>query len=210
MSAEASGIRRRSLMLSAVDRKSQVHLKLDEDLFKPTEAGKDIPIGSIGGDTPFYNLQIRGKLFESNEIVLEDGTNDSVVALVERKYLTDGYKFLLYSIRLALPGQEPSNVLKYGVKLYSFGTVTEEGDVLKVVREGETESKFKLEPEGNKYVIKKAGVPVASMTPGEGDYYGLDIDQEVDPILLICLAAIADEQKKKTYRGGEYEGPKQG
>ena len=90
--SEGRTARCRSIFLSAVDLKSNVQLKLDEDLFQPTETGADIPIGG-----PFYNLQIRGKLFDSNEVVLEDGTTDAVVALVERKYTTVGYTFFLYS-----------------------------------------------------------------------------------------------------------------
>lgn len=193
-----SNIRRRSIFLSAVDPDSSIHLKMmDEDLFKPTEAGADIPIGAVATGIPFYNLQIRGKLFDSNEIVLEDGTDDSVVALVERKYSTTGYNFNLYSKRRTYSGQEPSDILKYDKRLYAFGKVTESDRTLQVIKEGETEVKYTLEPKGDKYVIKRLGKTVATMSPTEGEFYSLDINQGVDPVLLVCLAAIADEQKKK-------------
>jgi hypothetical protein len=40
---------------------------LDEDLFDATDTGANIPIGSVTTGSPFYNLQIRGKLLDSNE-----------------------------------------------------------------------------------------------------------------------------------------------
>lgn len=191
-----STVRRRSIFLSAIDPKSQVHLKLEDDLFDATESGADIPIGASAG-TPFYNLQIRGKLFDSNEFVLEDGTNNSVVAVVERKNTTIGYTFFLYSKRPAFPGQARSNIMKYNVDLYDFAKVTDHNGILKVVKEGEDQAKYTLQSEGANYVIMREGTKVATMSPNEGEFYNLDINEGVDPCLLICLASIADEMKKK-------------
>ena len=42
---------------------------MDADLFDARDTGADIPIDSVKG-SPFYNLQIRGKLLDSNEGML--------------------------------------------------------------------------------------------------------------------------------------------
>jgi hypothetical protein len=223
-----SQVRRRSIFLSAVNAKSE-HFLVDGDLFDATDTGADIPINSKKG-SPFYNLQIRGKLLDSNEgmcacacacamlyvwlvtsvtdgilshfhlrfkVVLEDGTNDSIVALVERKNTTTGYIFYLYSKNPVYPGQERSAILKYNVDLFHYGQVTMSGGKLEVLKEGDAEVKYTLVPAGEGLVIERLGTKIATMTPSEGEFYNLDIIESTDPALLICLASIADEIKKK-------------
>jgi hypothetical protein len=142
-------------------------------------------------------FEVRANSLNCIKVVLEDGTNNSVVALVERKNSTTGYIFYLYSKRPSYPGQERSAIMKYDVDLYTYGEVTLSGGELQVLKEGETEAKYTLVGEGDNLLIKKHGKKIATMTPGEGEFYNLDIDEGIDPCLLICLASIADEIKKK-------------
>jgi hypothetical protein len=71
------------------------------------------------------------------------------------------------------------------------------GGKLEVLKEGDAEVKYTLVPAGEGLVIERLGTKIATMTPSEGEFYNLDIIESTDPALLICLASIADEIKKK-------------
>ena len=130
-------------------------------------------------------------------VILEDGTNNSIVALVERKNTTTGYIFYLYSKHPVYPGQVRSDIMKYDVDLYPYGSVTLGAGKLQVLKEGDTEVKYTLVPKGEALIIDRLGTTIATMTPSEGEFYNLDIVEATDPALLICLASIADEIKRK-------------
>ena len=179
---------------------SQVRLGLQKGLFSRT--GKPLPIIAACSGSPFHNLQIRGRLFESNDVVLEDATTGKMVAVIVRKYATTGNIFTIYSTHPVYTNQTPAKLYKYDGRLYHFAEIKPCDKVLNVVMEGESDPTYiihRIAPHPSrqfptKHVIKRDDKSVASTRyHGEGNSFILTVDQGVDPSLMICLAIIADE-----------------
>lgn len=176
---------------------------IEKHLFSHT--GNDIPIVFTGKSSTAYNLQVKGKLFESNEVVLEDASNGVPVVVLERKYATAGNTFNIYTTRPVYSNQKPANLLKYKQRLYAFATVIRRGKVLSVVKEGQSEPSYtihKVLPNPSRrfmtrHIIEEEGKKVAFTRSGQGNSYILTmLPGAVDACLMISLAIISDEMDK--------------
>lgn len=188
-----------------------VKLGIEKHLF--TRTGDSIPVLSVGTGAQFGNLTIKGKVFESNEIVLEESGHP--IALVDRHYATFGNVFKIYSSDPAYADETAVDLPRHNERFYPFadvhesdkvGTVTLAGDVDPTFTIHWVESPYSARPRHfpTQHVIKKNGIQVASTqsTPA-GHSYILTIDvgtENVEPWLMICLAAIADEIDKYHHR----------
>lgn len=194
---------RQSILLgTTVDSKSRVRLGIEKHLFSRT--GVSAPILEAGTADNFHNLQIRGKVFEGNDVVLEDSVTGMPVAIAVRKYATAGNTFKIYSLRPVYTGQSPANIFKYNQRLYPYAEVKRRGKVLTVVLEGRSGPTYTIHKVVShpsrkfptKHVIRKHGSKVASTSSGGGNSFILTVDAGADPCLMICLAAIAEEADK--------------
>lgn len=186
----------------------KVKLGIEKQLFSRT--GESVPIILTGLETfsPFHsNLQIRGRVFEGNDVVLEDSATKALVAVVERNYATAGNIFKIYSPHPVYHNQKPSDVFKYGQQVYDYAQVKKCGRVLTVVMVGESDPTYTIHKVvqhpswifPTKHVIKKNGEAIATtryVVVGEANSYTLSVEAGADPCLTICLAAIADEVDK--------------
>jgi len=188
--------------LLGADSKSRIKLGIEKHLFSRT--GDSVPVLSTWSGTPFHNLEVKGKVFESNDVILEDAITGRPVAVVVRKYATTGNIFNIYSPCPAYSGQTPAKLYKYNQRLYAFAQVKPSGKLLNVVFEGVSNPTYtihRIVPHTGRrfitaHVIKKQGEEVASTRYGAGNSFILTVEAGADPCLMICLAAIVDEVDK--------------
>lgn len=182
--------------------KCRVKLGIEKNLFSRT--GDSVPVFCLSSGEPFNGIEIRGKLFESGDVVFQDAVAKVPIAVVERKYTTSGNVFKIYSARQVDSGQKPVNISKYNKRLYAFAEVRRhQGKVLGVTFEGRPDPSYTIHTTAShssqslgtrQIIIRKQGKEVAStFYDHRGNSQMLTLNAGTDPVLMICLAAVADE-----------------
>ncbi len=165
--------------------KCRVKLGIEKNLFSRT--GDSVPVFCLSSGEPFNGIEIRGKLFESGDVVFQDAVAKVPIAVVERKYTTSGNVFKIYSTRQVDSGQKPVNISKYNKRLYAFAEVRRhQGKVLGVTFEGRPDPSYTIHTTAS-HSSQSLG------TSHRGNSQMLTLNAGTDPVFMICLAAVADE-----------------
>jgi hypothetical protein len=189
---QTDSLYRRSIVFGENSSRSQACLEVAKKLFSNSDNTTPI-VSALSGET-FGDLQVRRIL---DGIVLEDSVVGTPVAAVTQSF---NHKFTIYSSRPSYTAQLSVNLI-HTRPLFVHSRVGRVGNVLEVVLASNDEPTYTIQniqnvanhASYNKHVIKKHGKPVALTRYGPGNSYLLQTRASVDPIIMILLAAIADQ-----------------
>lgn len=170
---------------------TRIRLGIEKNLLSNHE-GQSVPVVTASSGNSIMSARI-----SRNQLMLYDSRTGTPVAAV---ICTVGKRFKIYSTRPVYLGQA-HDFLKDNTPFYAFATVTTVGTASNVVMEGHVDPTYAIHKVVShssqtfpmKHVIKKHSKTVATTRYGQGNSFIVTIPTGSDPILMTCLAVIADE-----------------
>ena len=176
-------------------------LIVEKNMFSRTSEA--YPIMTARSGAPFHNLQVRERLFKSDEMVVEDATTGKPTIVLVRYIKQSGYRFHIYLTHPVYDCQEPINLMnvKRNERLYPFARAERASSktILVTLEESQSNPTYTIHKAlmvayPTKFIIQQNNKAVATTQEWNENSNMLEVKPGTDASLMLCLAAIADDE----------------